>query len=180
MRILFTGPSHERENCLPHSLPSPRVRMQMRCLFKRRDFSRSTNLPLYIEGRGLEWNQSDMAFDGIALAIIKHLLVTRRGENIYAKISLPSLSLAVQPTIGSTRDTPIMIPQSLRNEKADSTAAAAPFVNGGILRGRRRGRAACSLGPGRSRGHPQWEFVDCRIRRGERSRALLSLYHTYG
>ena len=48
-----------------------------------------------------------------------------------------------------------------------AAAAAAPFVNGGILRGRRW--------VGRSVGQPQWEFVDCRIRRGKRSRGVLSL-----
>ena len=104
-------------------LASARVRMQMRCLSERRDFSRSTNPSLDEVERGLEWNRSDMAFDCIGdnkasfgRSAQRRILERRkhRRENILA--FPPSLP----PSIGSTRDTPIMIPQSLRNEKADS------------------------------------------------------------
>ena len=82
--------------------------------------------PLSLDGRGLERNQSDMAFDdgdGDNKASFGHSLKrSGGGENIVAKISLqrPRGGAA----IGSTRDTPIMIPQSLRNEKADSGGGA--------------------------------------------------------
>ena len=58
--------------------------------------------------------------------------------------------------IGSTCDTPIMIPQSLRNEKADSGGGAVCEWRNSPRSPRRR-----------SVGHRQWEFVDCRTRRAE-------------
>ena len=76
---------------------------------------------------GLEWNQSDMAFDdgdGDNKASFGHSLKRGGGgENIVAKIS--SQPRHGGAAIGSTRDTPIMIPQSLRNEKADSGGGGA-------------------------------------------------------
>ena len=60
-----------------------------------------------------------------ALAIIKHLLGTeerRRERRKHLRENI--LALPRSATIGSTRDTPIMIPQSLRNEKADSGRGA--------------------------------------------------------
>ena len=87
-------PSHERENYL--ALYITCVRMQMQCLSARRAFSRSTNPPSLLEwrgGKGLEWNQSDMAFDdgdGDNKASFGHSLKrSGGGENIVAKISSP-------------------------------------------------------------------------------------------
>ena len=123
----LTRPSHEGENYL--ALYITCVRMQMQCLSARRAFSRSTNPPLSFRmerGQGMEWNQSDMAFDdgdGDNKASFGHSLKrSGGGENIVAKISLQPPRGGV--AIGSTRDTPIMIPQSLRNEKADSGGGA--------------------------------------------------------
>ena len=120
---------------------------------------------------GLEWNQSDMAFDdgdGDNKASFGHSLKRGGGgENIVAKISSPLWRRGA--AIGSTRDTPIMIPQSLRNEKADSGGG------GAVCQWRNSPRSPIARWTGRSVGHRQWEFVDCPTLRGKRSRAALQL-----